>query len=80
MILEMNACVVILEWGLPSSEHRQKSPGRCAHELAAWGLVSRQTDSVEDVENRELDVGVVGSRVGESLGRITMTPEKELVG
>jgi len=67
---EATACVIILEWGLPSSKHTDRGFQVKMHcELVAWGLESELTDHVEDVKSWESDVEVVGSRVKESLGR-----------
>ena len=46
--------------------------------MAAYELVSRLADPVEDVESWESGVQVIGSRIGESLLRCTiMTSERK---
>ena len=65
--------------GFPPWNTQMKSPGRCARELTACGLVSGLADLVEYIESWELNVEIVGSRVGKSLlGCTVMTLEKRL--
>ena len=67
MLSEVNTCITVLEWGLPSSEHTNGNlRGDALANRPHGGPMSRLIGHVEDIESRESNVDV-GSRVGECL-------------